>query len=256
MIPPRRLAVLLHQVKQHQIANCLYHNTDKSPSLYSEHLCDRSQFPLQTRLELGEHTDEVWFLAFSHDGSRLAATGKDGSIVIYDTSTFVVLHRLSVLNDAIAFVAWSPDDSKLLSCSNNHLARVWDTAVGSIETVKSVYQLTCLLGWNLYPTARSSQGRGLGRCLGPRWIDLRYRIARPPASNVPLESQGGVFAYVVGIPNSRLQHQPGWASTGRRDQREKDIRLRLSNSRGRKVRDTQGRSDMCQHQSGLTLHAG
>ncbi|KAI9781345.1 MAG: hypothetical protein M1816_002413 [Peltula sp. TS41687] len=131
MIPPRRLAVLLHDVKQHQIANCLYHNTNKSPSLYSEHMCDRSQFPSYARLALDEHNDEVWFLAFSHDGLRLGATGKDGSIIIYDTSTFAVVQKLSAPNDAIAFVAWSPDDSKLLSCSNNHLARVWDTQAGT-----------------------------------------------------------------------------------------------------------------------------
>ena len=62
MIPEHRLAVLLQQVKQNQISNCLFHNTADSPSLYTDHFCDPSQFPRKTILELDKHSDEVWYL--------------------------------------------------------------------------------------------------------------------------------------------------------------------------------------------------
>ncbi|KAI9827694.1 MAG: hypothetical protein M1819_006895 [Sarea resinae] len=130
MIPEHRLAVLLDQVKQNQISNCLYHNTASPPSLYSDHMCNRSQFPLRTTLELSQHSDEVWFLDFSHDGTKLATASKDKTVVIYATDTFEVLHTLHEHGDAVAYVAWSPDDLRLISCSRDKKARVWDVMSG------------------------------------------------------------------------------------------------------------------------------
>ena len=69
MIPDRRLAHLFDQVKQGQINNCLYHNTAASPSLYADHMCERDDFPLRTLAELKAHSDEVWCLRFSNDGT-------------------------------------------------------------------------------------------------------------------------------------------------------------------------------------------
>lgn len=84
MIPEHRLASLLHQVKQTQISKCLYHNTANSPSLYSDHKCDRNQFPLATVQVLKDHSDEVWFVQFSNDGTRLATSSKDNTVIIWD----------------------------------------------------------------------------------------------------------------------------------------------------------------------------
>ncbi|KAI9722990.1 MAG: hypothetical protein M1812_001439 [Candelaria pacifica] len=135
MIPEHRLAILLQQVKQNQISNCLYHNTAMSPSLYSDHSCDRSQFPLRTVLELNQHSDEVWYLEFSHDGSRLATASADNTVIIYDTSSFKIVHTLADHLDKVAYVSWSPDDSKLITCSFDSKARVWDTMSGNCVIV-------------------------------------------------------------------------------------------------------------------------
>lgn len=132
MIPEHRLAVLLDEVKDGWISNCLYHNTAASPSLYVDHSCERDDFPLKTVLELRHHKDEVWFLRFSHDGTKLATTSKDGTVVIYDTTTFKVLHILAEHESGVCYVAWSPDDTKLISCAQaqENSARVWDTKTG------------------------------------------------------------------------------------------------------------------------------
>ncbi|KAH0562255.1 hypothetical protein GP486_003051, partial [Trichoglossum hirsutum] len=135
MIPEHRLAVLLHQVKQNQISSCLYHNTASSPSLYTDHFCDRSQFPLKTVLELRKHSDEVWYLQFSHDGKRLASTSRDSTIIIYDTETFEVVRTLSEHSGWVAYVAWSPDCSKLISCSHDKKAKLWDMHSGDCITI-------------------------------------------------------------------------------------------------------------------------
>lgn len=129
MIPERRLAYLLDQVKQNQLNQCLYHNTALAPSLYSDHMCDKSQFPLHTARELAQHSDEVWYLDFSHDGSKLATTSRDSTVIIYDTATFEVLHKLTEHAEGVAYATWSPDDTKLITCSQDHKARVWDVKV-------------------------------------------------------------------------------------------------------------------------------
>ncbi|KAF3895165.1 putative Catabolite degradation protein [Trichophyton interdigitale] len=131
MIPDHRLAVLLDQVKQTQINNCLYHNTAVSPSLYSDHLCDKSGFPLRTAFELSHHTNEVWYLEFSHDGTKLATTSRDCTVLIYDSTTFEIIHRLTEHSEPVAYATWSPDDSKLITCSQDFKAKLWDVPSGT-----------------------------------------------------------------------------------------------------------------------------
>jgi WD40 repeat protein len=132
MIPEHRLATLLDQLKQYQISKCLYHNSSTPPSLFSDHICDRSQFPLRDVLQLTVNAGEVWFVQFSHNGRRLAACGENPTVVIYDTSTYTVQHKLAAHNDHVPYLAWSPDDTKLITCSHDHRAKVWDAEVGAV----------------------------------------------------------------------------------------------------------------------------
>ncbi|KAL4923426.1 WD40-repeat-containing domain protein [Aspergillus undulatus] len=130
MIPDNRLATLLDHVKQNQINQCLYHNTAASPSLYSDHMCDRNDFPSGTKLQLTQHSDEVWHCQFSHDGTKLVTAGRDSSVIIYDTSTFAVLHKLGEHEAGVAHAVWSPDDTKLITCSQDRTARIWSMETG------------------------------------------------------------------------------------------------------------------------------
>ncbi|KAI9731947.1 MAG: hypothetical protein M1834_004398 [Cirrosporium novae-zelandiae] len=130
MLPEHRLALLLDQVKQNQINQCLFHNTVVPPSLYSDHLCDKAQFPLNIGTEMSYHSDEVWYLDFSHDGTKLASTSKDSLLLVYETYNFDVLQRLRGHEQAATFLVWSPDDTKIISCSWDNTARIWDLATG------------------------------------------------------------------------------------------------------------------------------
>lgn len=49
----------------------------------------RREFPSETVHILTAHSDEVWFLVFSHDGSRLASGAKDGEIILWDMKVCV-----------------------------------------------------------------------------------------------------------------------------------------------------------------------
>lgn len=129
MLPDHRLAILLQQVKRNQIANCLYHSTAVPPSLYQDHTCDRSKFPRHPILELKKHTGEVWQVMFSHDGSMLASSGGDGTCIIYEVGSFDVLQTFSHQEKGVTAVAWSPDDTMIVTCSVDNYATLWDVNV-------------------------------------------------------------------------------------------------------------------------------
>ncbi|ERF70966.1 hypothetical protein EPUS_06751 [Endocarpon pusillum Z07020] len=68
---------------------------------------------------------------FSHDGTKLATASKDRTVIIYETETFTILHRFTDHEERVTYVTWSPDDSKLISCSMDNKARVWEVSSGT-----------------------------------------------------------------------------------------------------------------------------
>lgn len=129
MLPEHRLAVLLTQVKRSQISNCLYHNTIASPSLYQDHRCDRNNFPVRAFVDLEKHGGEIWQVVFSHNGSRLASSGSDGSVIIYEVGSFEVIHTLADHESGVCSISWSPDDSLIVTGSTDKRARLWNAVV-------------------------------------------------------------------------------------------------------------------------------
>ena len=141
MIPDHRLAMLLDYVKRSQISQCLYHNNPFVPILYSDHACDRRDFPLQPTIELKQHSKEVWYCSFSHDGTKLVSTSQDETVIIYETGTFSVLHKLVGHEGGVAHASWSPDDSKLVTSSQDRKARVWSVEVCTCDIFSSSLRL-------------------------------------------------------------------------------------------------------------------
>ena len=131
MIPNHRLATLLTQVKQHQVSKCYYHSPLSQLSLYSDHACDRDQFPLKMIQELSL-SDQVWYLRFSNNGKWLAAAGQMLEVTIFDTDTWKPAQTLIGHRNFVAFLTWSPDDVKLVTCSNDSTAKVWSTRTGAV----------------------------------------------------------------------------------------------------------------------------
>ncbi|RXG43677.1 hypothetical protein VDGE_01283 [Verticillium dahliae] len=132
MLPQNRLAVLLDQVKQSQIDSCLWHTSASSPSLYSDHICDRTHFPNETALQLTDLTGEVWGVQFSNDGRRLAGFGSNDTVMIWEVPSFNVVRTLGEHVDGCANLAWSPDDSMIVTCGRDKHARLWDTKSGHL----------------------------------------------------------------------------------------------------------------------------
>jgi len=143
MVPAHRLVTLLQQAKDYQIHKCLYHLrfADGPHSLLIDHSCDSAAFPSATIRVLSGHKDEVWDIKFSHDGTKLASSSKDSSVIIWDThvslfnitsidiQTWEQLHTLKDHAGGVASLDWSPDDQRLLTASHDHKVKMWYTEV-------------------------------------------------------------------------------------------------------------------------------
>ena len=69
------------------------------------------------------HDNEVWHVVFSHDGSLLGSASRDGTAIIWrimPTGEASLQQRLQA-HKPISFIAFSPDDSLLLTCGHDSL---------------------------------------------------------------------------------------------------------------------------------------
>lgn len=78
------------------------------------------------------HPREVWSIAFSPDGSKLAAAAEDGCVKLWDAATGQELAVLSRHEQGILSVASSPDGRTLATASSDTTAKLWHAATGRV----------------------------------------------------------------------------------------------------------------------------
>ncbi|KAK4492451.1 hypothetical protein RD792_003261 [Penstemon davidsonii] len=133
ILPERRLEYLVEMAICAQIDGCLYHSSSDMISLYRDHFCKRDQFPTETIQILTDHRDEVWFVQFSNNGEYLASSSSDWTAIIWKVQDHNEVTQKHVLNghkSPISYVAWSPDDTMLLTCGNMEVVKLWDVETG------------------------------------------------------------------------------------------------------------------------------
>jgi len=65
-------------------------------------------------------------VAFSPDGTRLAAGCRDNTVRLFDVVSRQEVAELRGHTDYVHAVAWSPDGTRLVSGSGDFTVRVWD----------------------------------------------------------------------------------------------------------------------------------
>ncbi|SCV68978.1 BQ2448_1998 [Microbotryum intermedium] len=148
MIPQRRLETLFEQANTHQQRQCVFHihSNDSFTSLLADCKCDPHAFPSTTTHILHEHTDEIWRLEFSHSGEYLATAGRDRLAIIWKVSTGFTLDKVfREHSDPVSCIAWSPDDTILLTAAES-VIKMWNTEKGHcIATLNQhAYQIGAL----------------------------------------------------------------------------------------------------------------
>jgi len=76
------------------------------------------------------HSKEVWSVAYSPDGGKLAAAGDDGQVKLWDTATGKELAAIGAHDAGILSVAWSHDGRRLATASSDKTVKLWDAATG------------------------------------------------------------------------------------------------------------------------------
>ncbi|GAV62352.1 WD40 domain-containing protein [Cephalotus follicularis] len=152
MIPEKRLEHLVEKALDVQQDACVFHNTLHADlSLYSDHQCEKSLIPSQTLQILQAHSDEVWFLQFSHHGKYLASSSSDQTAIVWEVEEdgqVLLKHTLSGHHKPVLTVSWSPDDKQLLTCGQEEVIRRWDVSSGECLRVyekNGVGLISC--GW-------------------------------------------------------------------------------------------------------------
>ena len=74
----------------------------------------------------------VWSLAFSPDGSKLAAACGDSNVRVFDTFSGAVVHNLPAHSFQAFAVAWSPDGTTLASGGSDNTAKLWNADSGAL----------------------------------------------------------------------------------------------------------------------------
>nr|GMD66925.1 WD repeat-containing protein WDS homolog [Ipomoea batatas] len=134
-LPQRRLEYLVEMAVSSQIDSCIYHSFS-AVSLYEDHHCDRAQFPTKTVQILSNHGNEVWYVQFSNNGEYLASSSSDCSAIIWKVlPDGKVAQKYTLLGHKkpVSFVAWSPDDTMLLTCGNLEVVKLWDVETGTFK---------------------------------------------------------------------------------------------------------------------------
>ncbi|KAG1789467.1 WD40-repeat-containing domain protein [Suillus plorans] len=121
----------------------------------SDHAYDKESFPRITTTILEVHSDEVWDVAWSHDGTHLASASKDKTAIIWRIgleaepssrdciAEFILRDHLCPLG----CLAWSLDDS-ILSTSADHLIFLWNTKTGALmKTLENHAETVSALVW-------------------------------------------------------------------------------------------------------------
>jgi WD40 repeat protein len=92
------------------------------------------QLPTRCSQVLRGHSDEVWALAFSHDGRQLASASKDGAALLWrvgDGAHVTLVHTLAAAVAPMNVVAFSPDDRMVLTGSCDGRIYLFDAASGA-----------------------------------------------------------------------------------------------------------------------------
>ena len=77
------------------------------------------------------HTDEVWSVAFSPNGKRIASGSADNTLRVWDAATGQPIGQpLTGHTEVVLSVAFSPDGKRIASGSADNTLRVWNADTG------------------------------------------------------------------------------------------------------------------------------
>lgn len=101
------------------------HTTEAEDALHKAVIASR------VRMTINAHNAEIWRVAYSPDGTRLASASQDGTTKIWDAATGEeILTLRNHKTGGVNSVTFSPDGKRLATAGDDKTVRVWDAATG------------------------------------------------------------------------------------------------------------------------------
>ncbi len=95
------------------------------------------------------HTDWVYDVAWSPDGTRLASCSKDTTVQIWDATAGSRIFTYRGHSSDVFTAAWSPDGGRIASCSQDKTAQVWDAVDGGhVFTYRGHRDAVVMVAWS------------------------------------------------------------------------------------------------------------
>ncbi|XP_075213392.1 protein FAN-like [Lycorma delicatula] len=147
---------VLDQVLGHEDAvSCLIWGSKKGILVSGSWDCSvsvwRAQFPYtnikpaSSLLARLEHDTKVTAVSIDHNNEHIASGTDDGDIFLWSLDSRSIIQRLPGHSSTVNDIAFNPDGTKLVSCSDDRSFRVYDTTAGIQVFTKTVdEELKCL----------------------------------------------------------------------------------------------------------------
>lgn len=104
-------------------------------------------------LALTGHTGNVFSVAWSPDGRKIATASGDHTARVWNSSSGSTLLSLTGHVDDVTSIAWSSDGSKIATASYDRTSRVWNSSSPSVLPSR----LTDVCSSNLHNCARNAE---------------------------------------------------------------------------------------------------
>uniref|UniRef100_H3D0A2 Apoptotic protease-activating factor 1 n=1 Tax=Tetraodon nigroviridis TaxID=99883 RepID=H3D0A2_TETNG len=79
-----------------------------------------------SRLVIHPHQGSIYSACFSHDGTKIAASGAYKTLKVFKSTTGEKLTEIQAHDDEVLCCAFSPDDRLLATCSSDRKVKVWN----------------------------------------------------------------------------------------------------------------------------------